>query len=197
MSYNIVDMMWIGKLGSKSVAAIGAAGLFVWLGNAIMLVPKIGAEISISQAFGKKDTKSMEAYKRNAILVATTLSILYAILLFTFSKNILGFFGFSEVEVIKNGATYLRWIAPGMLFVFLNPTFTGIYNGQGNSRFPFRFIAAGFILNLILDPLLIFGIGFFPRMETSGAALASVLSQMVVCLLFLKSFKLRIIKPSI
>lgn len=52
MAYNMTDMIWLGHLGSESVAAVGVAGFFTWLGNALSFISKVGAEVTISQSLG-------------------------------------------------------------------------------------------------------------------------------------------------
>ena len=67
---------------------------------------------------------------------------------------------------------YLTIVAFGMPFFMLNPVLTAIFNGTGDSATPFRMNTLGLVLNMILDPIFIFGLGPIPRMETAGAAVA-------------------------
>jgi putative MATE family efflux protein len=83
---------------------------------------------------------------------------------------------------------YLRIVALSFVFFFVNPTFSGIYNGMGNSKSPFWYMTAGVVLNIILDPLLIFGYGIIPAMGVEGAAWATFLSQMLVFIIFVYRF---------
>ena len=64
-----------------------------------------------------------------------------------------------ETSISTQAIDYMRLVAPGLFFQFNNNTFSGLYNGQGDSRTPFRTSAVGLIVNIILDPLLIYGIG--------------------------------------
>lgn len=54
MAYSLVDMMWIGKVGSAAVAAVGTASFFTWFGNSLVMITKTGAQVGVSQAIGKK-----------------------------------------------------------------------------------------------------------------------------------------------
>jgi len=188
MAYNLIDMMWLGKVGSMAVAAVGAAGFFMWLGNAIVFTTKIGAEVGVSQSVGRKDSKATAGYASAALIIASLVSLLYTVLLFTSSTELISFFQFDDRTIIERAATYLRIVSVGTLFAFINPTFTGIYNGLGNSRKPFVIHTAGLLLNIILDPILIFGIGPFPIMEEKGAAIATVLAQILVFMVFVIDF---------
>ncbi len=57
MAYSMTDMIWLGHLGSESVAAVGVAGFFTWLGNALSFISKVGAEVTISQSLGARASK--------------------------------------------------------------------------------------------------------------------------------------------
>ncbi|MDE5610473.1 MAG: MATE family efflux transporter, partial [Odoribacter sp.] len=90
-----------------------------------------------------------------------------------------GLFHF-DPSISEQAILYMRIVAPGLFFQFNNNTFSGLYNGQGDSRTPFRTSATGLIVNILLDPLLIYGIGPFPAWGTGGAALATATAQLVV-----------------
>jgi len=89
------------------------------------------------------------------------------------------------MEVIEMATDYLLIISLGLIFYFLNPVFTGIFNGSGNSSTPFKINVIGLVINMVLDPLMIMGIGPFPKMGIKGAALATVIAQFVVTMVFL------------
>ena len=80
---------------------------------------------------------------------------------------------------------FITHVTAGVLFSMVNQIFTGIYTGIGDSKSPFWVTGAGLVLNLVLDPLLIFGLGPIPSMGVAGAALATAGSQGIVTLLFL------------
>ena len=83
---------------------------------------------------------------------------------------------------------YLRIVACGMMFFFINPVFSAIYNGMGDSKTPFKVNSIGLVLNIILDPILIFGLGPFPKLGAAGAGIATVFSQFVVTSIFVVMF---------
>ncbi len=184
MAYNMTDMIWIGHVGSQAAAAVGAAGFFLWLGNSLVYTTKVGAEVGISQSLGAKDNQRASFFASHAMVIAIVVSIIYGVLLLVFSKQLIGFFGFKDAAVVAKGISYLQIIAMGMLFTFLNSTFSGIYNGTGKSRIPFYANAIGLAVNILLDPVLIYGMGPFPRLEVAGAAIATVISQAIVTLIF-------------
>jgi len=193
MMYNLTDMLWIGRLGSGPVAAVGTAGFFLWFCNSIMMATKTGVEVGVSQSVGRNDLDSAKAFAKNSVRLAFYLSIFFGVLLFVFARQLLGFFHLGVTATgynpTKGGIGYLRIVSFGTIFLFLNPTFSGIFNALGNSKLPFKYNVTGLIINAGLDPLLIYGIGPFPRLEVNGAAIATVFAQFVVFILFFLRFQ--------
>lgn len=185
MAYSMTDMLWLGHLGSNHVAAVGAAGFFTWLCNALSFITKVGAEITVSQSIGAQNRQRAAIYANHAVILSAIIGLFYAIFIFLTAEWLIGFFKFDN-DIARKAVVYLQIITPGIFFTFNNNTFSGLYNGQGNSSTPFRIMAIGLIVNIILDPLLIYGYGSFPQMGTAGAAIATTLSQLVVYLIFVR-----------
>lgn len=185
MAYSMMDMIWLGRVGTKAVAAAGTVGYLTWFGSALFMIPKIGAEIGISQSYGKEDMESARKYVSHTIQLDVLMAVIYSLLLIVFRHEIIGFFDLGDLEVIKMAIDYMVIISIGMIFYFINPVFSGIFNGFGNSTTPFRANAIGLVINMILDPLMIMGIGPFPEMGIKGAALATIIAQFIVTILFL------------
>lgn len=185
MAYNLTDLIWIGRIGSSAVASVGTAGFFSWFGFSLITLSKIGGQVGVAQAVGRKDKKSLLSYASNSIQLNIILAIFYTIILLFLRNHLISFFNLGDTLVESNAVSYLTIIACGMIFMFLNPIFTGLFNGLGDSKTPFLINTIGLILNIILDPLLIFGIGPLPIMGIYGAAIATVFSQFVVSLLFI------------
>lgn len=183
MTYTMVDIAWLGRLGSAAVAAAGAASFFVWLGNALALNTKIGAEVGVSQSIGAGLIDKARTFASTSLTVALALALVYGVFLFTAAPSLIGFFGLSA-PITHEGVTFLRIIAFSAPFILLNATFTSIYNATGQSKVPFFINLIGLFTNMALDPFLIFGIGF-PKMGVAGAALATTLSQGVVTFIFI------------
>lgn len=188
MAYSLVDMIWIGKAGSAAVAAVGTAGFFAWFGNSLVMITKTGAEVGVSQAIGKNDSKERNSYVYSSITLCIIMSIIYGIILIIFKDGLIGFFNLGDEVIIRMSEEYLIVIALGMICAFLNPQFTGIFTASGNSKTPFVVNTIGLIMNIILDPLLIFGVGFIKPLGVAGAALATVLSQLLVTIIFIYTF---------
>lgn len=79
MAYSMTDMLWLGHLGSDAVAAVGAAGFFVWLSNALSYMTKTGAEITVSQSIGARDPGRAAVYANHALTLSVLIGLGYAI----------------------------------------------------------------------------------------------------------------------
>lgn len=185
MAYNMTDMIWLGRVGTNAVAASGTAGFFTWFGSALFMIPKIGAEVGVAQSYGRDDMESAIKYVSNTLKLTTIIALIYSTILIVFKHEIIGFFNLGDAEVIDMAIDYLLIISFGLIFYFLNPVFSGIYNGSGDSSTPFKINAIGLVTNMVLDPLMIMGIGPFPQMGIRGAALATIIAQFIVTLVFI------------
>lgn len=184
-AYNLTDMFWVGKIGSGAVAAVGTAGFFTWFAFSLILLAKIGAEVFVAQHIGRGDEKGAKDYAISAIHLSIMLAISYGIFLILFKSNLISFFNLSDKNIIGMAENYLVIIAGGILFMFVNPVLTSIFNGSGNSKTPFMINLIGLIANMILDPLMINGVGPLPAMGVSGAAYATVIAQAIVTCVFI------------
>lgn len=184
MAYNMVDMIWIGRVSSGAVAAVGAAGMYMWLANGLSTLSKIGGQIKVGHSLGAKNVKEAKEYATSAVQLSIIYALLYTLVLLLFAKPFIHFLGLNGRTVIADGITYLRIVSFGILFSFLNQVLTGLFTAMGNSRISFRATAVGLVINMILDPLFIYGYGPIPSLGVAGAAIATVLAQAVVTLLF-------------
>ena len=185
MAYNMIDMIWVGKAGSSAVAAVGTAGFFPWLAMAFITISRVGGEVQVAQSMGKHDIKETKSYIKAAIEVNIILALIYTLVLLIFKDSLIGFFNLGDINVINMSKEYLIIVAIGMIFYFINPVFTAIFNGMGNSKTPFRINTIGLVTNIVLDPILILGLGPIPKLGVAGAAIATVFSQIVVSSCFI------------
>lgn len=188
MAYNMIDMLWIGRVGSNAVAAVGTAGFFTWFGSALVFISKVGAEIGVSQSIGKDNLKEKNKFVYNSLLINIITALIYTVTLIIFRKQLIGFFNLGDINIINMSIDYLVIVSVGMIFMFLNPLFTGIFNASGNSKTPFIINTIGLVFNIVFDPILIFGMGVFPELGVKGAALATVFAQVIVAIIFIVEF---------
>ena len=184
MAYGFIDMIWVGRLGSGAVAAVGTSGFFTWLANALIIIPRIGAEVGVAQSIGRQDREGVAKAIRHSLQLIFVLSVVYAALLLIFRGPLLSFYRLGP-DIQAMAGTYLAIICAGMVFFATNPVFTAIFNGSGDSATPFRINALGLVANIILDPMFIFGFGPIPRLEVAGAAVATLLAQLLATSVFI------------
>lgn len=184
-AYSLIDMIWIGKAGSAALAAVGTAGFFTWLAEAFYMLPRLGASIRVAQSVGQKDYKKTKHYITSALQMTVALAFFYGLILLLFNQPFVEFFALGDESINQMARTYLVTIGAGMLFYFSGPVFTGIFTGLGDSKTPFIINTIGLVINIILDPILIFGFGHFEGLGVLGAALATVTAQVIVTLLFI------------
>lgn len=185
MAYNLIDMIWIGKIGASAVASVGAAGMFMWLSNGLATLAKMGGQIKVGHTLGAQKKEDATSYAQSSIQMGIVFAIGFGILSVVFADEMIGFFQLNSAQVIQDAKLYLMITCGLVIFSFMNQIFTGILTAMGNSRTSFIATGIGLVLNIVLDPLFIFGFGVIHPMGVAGAAIATVLAQLVVMLLFL------------
>lgn len=184
MAYNFIDAMWIGRIGTQAVAGAGLIGFIIWMSQSFTFIPKIGMGIYQSQAHGRKNLKETKIIIHTGLMTAIVMAVIFTITVFIFKDFYLSFYKLSA-SVNRYASEYLVFIAWGFIFTFLNPMFSQMYNSFGDSKTPFLINSVGLVLNIVLDPILIFGLFSFPKMGIAGAAFATFISNALVCLIFL------------
>lgn len=184
ITYGFVDMFFIGRLGSNALAGVGLAGFLIWIANSITMIPKVGMGVFASQAFGRKNEKETVRVLNNGYILTIILAIIYTLILLIFRNLYVGFFKLSDVAS-KYARDYIFILALGIIFFFINPVLSQSFQSLGNSLTSFKINSIGLIANIILDPMLIFGLGPIPRLEVKGAAIATVLAQIIVSIIFI------------
>lgn len=184
MSYTLMDTFWVGKLGTEAIAGVGIVAFIMWFANSLVLVSKTGIEIGVAYSVGSKDDKQFRKYIDTSVVINLFMSITFAILLYIFRLDVIKFFNIKSELVISLANSYLKVVILGVPFTFLNPLFSGVFNGSANSKVPFIANSLGLIINIVLDPILIYGYFGLPELGVRGAAVATTLSQIVVTSIF-------------
>lgn len=184
MAYNLIDMLWIGRIGSAAVAAIGAAGMYMWLSNGLATLAKVGGQVKVAHALGAKREEEAAEYAQSALQLSLIFGIGFGLISVVAATPMISFFKLNSAAVIADAEIYLQITCGGVVFSFLNQVFTGVLTAMGNSRVTFVATTIGLVFNIVLDPALIFGLGPLPAMGVVGAALATVFSQVIVTAIF-------------
>ncbi|MFD0960474.1 MATE family efflux transporter [Paenibacillus chungangensis] len=183
-TYGLVDMMWVGRLGSGPVAAIGTASFFIQLAVALSTMIMIGTGIKVSHCIGAGEGDKAKIYIKNGFIMSVLLALLYMAFIFLTKDQLIGFFDLGSAEVELMAKQFLLISITGTIFSVVNTLYLTVLNAMGNSKQPFHIFTVGLVLNIILDPLLIFGVGRFEGFGVAGAALATLTANLLVTVLF-------------
>jgi len=91
MAYNMMDMIWLGRVSTDAVAASGTAGFFMWFGSALFMILKIGAEVGVAQSYGRDDLKSARKYVLHTLKLDIIIALIYSLILIIFRHQLIGF----------------------------------------------------------------------------------------------------------
>ena len=196
-AYSIMDMAWIGLLGAKAVAGVGVGGMYVWLSQGLASLSRMGGQVNTAQACGRKDYDQARSYAAGSLQLTALSGILFAAVCVIFIQPLLGFFNLTDAETYTAARSYTLITCGLILFSYLNLTLTGLSTAQGDSRTPLLANFIGLAGNMILDPLLILGIGPFPRLEVAGAAIATVSSQILVFVVMVLRIRHSRLEPNV
>lgn len=173
--YNVVDQLFIGQgVGTYGNGATTVAFPFTTISLAIGLLIGIGSAASYSLHLGRGDEKSAEKCVGNALVMQLTFGILYAILAEVFLEPMLWQFG-ATANNISYAMDYMRIIGIGLPFLILSNSTTALIRADGSPRYSMACMVTGAIINTVLDPIFIFGLGWGMK----GAATATLISQIV------------------
>lgn len=184
MAYNMTDMIWIGRINSDAVAAVGAAGMYMWLSNGLATLSKMGGQVKVGHALGARQHDKAVSFAQSSVQLGILFGILFGLITILFASPLIGFFKLNSPQVVADAKIYLRITCGAVIFSFMNQILTGIMTAMGDSKISFLATTIGLAANIVLDPLLIFGIGPFPYMGVMGAAIATVIAQIIVMLVF-------------
>ena len=186
--YLLADLYWVGRLGKEAIAAVGVAGSLMMVVLALTQMLGVGTTTLISHAAGRKDQARAELVFNQSFVM----SILVALAL--------GVFGFLLIDVYSNSLSadaitatlakkYLLWFIPALLLQFPLVALGSALRATGIIKPTVGLQVLSVLLNIILAPLLIFGVGPFPKLGVTGAALASFTAILIADVLLVIYFE--------
>lgn len=106
-AYNITDMAWIGLLGSKAVAGVGVGGMYVWLSQGLVALPRMGGQVNTAQSCGRKDYKEARSYAASALQMTILFGLLFSAASIIFLDPLIGFFNLTDPEAYSSARSYM------------------------------------------------------------------------------------------
>lgn len=179
-TYNLIDMLWVGGLGSDAVASIGSSSFFIGLGYSINSLVVIGTGIKVSHAIGEKNNRDVKKYINSGLAINFVISIIYALILIVLGESFISFLSLNNEVVERNSYYYLAMNAPILFFSFFNFLYTRIFSSFGNNGDSLKINAIGMIINIILDPIFI----YIFKLGVLGAAVATLIANVVMFILY-------------
>jgi len=177
--YNLTDMFFVGQLGGDALAALTFNMPVVFLAIGIIFGLGTGATSAIARHLGAGNKQAAEDAARQTLVIGLGFAVVLTVVALTLKREIMRWLG-ASIEISELAIQYFEIAVPGFLFVVLNVCFRSIMTGEGNTRTPVTFQAVGTLLNVVLDPVLIFSAG----LGIAGAAWATVISQITVLVIF-------------
>jgi putative MATE family efflux protein len=171
-TFAVVDIFFVAKLGASAVATVGLTEsyLFLLYSLAMGLAMAVTAVIARRVGEGKREEAAVTAVQ--AIIVALLVSLLPAIIGIVYAQDLLRLMG-ADAWSIKHGYRYTQWMLGGNAVIMLLFVINAIFRGAGDAAIAMRVLWVANGLNILLDPLLIFGWGPVPAMGIEGAAIAT------------------------
>jgi len=176
--YNLVDTFWLGRVGKEAIAAPTVSWPMIWVVIAIAFGFSIAGQTLVSQYTGARDKRMADYSAAQVTLFITFIGTIFGIIGFFITPTLLKWMNVA-VAVEEGALLYMRTIFLGVPLIFGSFVTASLLTGWGDTRTPLKILSVGLILNIILDPILIFGLGPFPAMGVFGAAIATVFSRMI------------------
>jgi len=175
--YNVVDSMWVARINEEALAALSLAFPIQMVLIAIAVGTGVGTSSLISRLLGQGKNKRASNVAEHVLLLSVFYGVVVGVCGALFSKQIINIFT-NDTVLIEYGTRYIKIILIGSTALFIPMIANNILRGEGNTFIPMITMLIGSIINIILDPLLIFGYGF-PKFGIEGAAIATVFSRIL------------------
>ena len=176
--FAVVDVFWVAHLGANAVATVGLTESLLSLVFAVGLGLSLSTTAMVARRIGEKDAAGAAVAGVQAIALGLAISLAIGAPCLVFAPDLLRLMGASP-EIIAVGSGYARIALGGsgvLLLLFLN---NAIFRGTGDAAIAMRILWVSNIINLVLDPCFIFGVGPFPRLGVTGAAVATITGRSV------------------
>lgn len=174
--FALVDAFYVSRLGTDAIATVGLTESVLAVIYSLAWGMGMGVTAVVARRSGEQDVRAASRSAMQGVLLATVLGLLIALPGFFFAGDILRLMG-AEPGVLEVGTGYAQVMFAGNIVILLLFVNNAIYRGAGDAAMAMRVLAVANGINIVLDPLLIFGIGPFPEMGVQGAAVATTIGR--------------------
>ena len=186
--YNIVDSFFVAKISEQAMTALSLVFPVQNFINAVAIGFGVGINAQISFQLGAKNIKNANIAATHGMLFNIIHGIIFTVICIPFMPVFLSMFTKAQ-EVISSGVQYSTIAFAFSTVIMISLSFEKIFQAVGRMKLTMISLMIGCISNIILDPLLIFGVGIFPEMGIRGAALATGLGQVFTVIVYLIAYK--------
>ncbi len=170
--FAVVDIYFVGKIGSSAVATVGLTETYMFLLYSVAMGLSMAITAIVARRIGEKKKKEAGTAAAHAILIGIAASIPFMILGIFFSKELLSLMG-ADTWALEQGYPYAQWMLGCNIVIVLIFVINAIFRGAGDAAIAMRVLIIANTINIILDPALINGWGFLPALGIKGAAIAT------------------------
>ncbi|WP_339865071.1 MATE family efflux transporter [uncultured Algoriphagus sp.] len=175
-AYQLIDTFWLGRLGANAVAAVSISFPILFLVLSLGAGLTLAGTVIVSQYKGADDQRMIDFSASQTVLVIFFVSAMLAVLGYVGASPLMNLVG-AGPETLDDSVKYFQVSSFGFVFLFMFFTFQSLMRGIGNVLMPMYIVLGTVLLNLVLDPLFIFGYGSVEGYGVAGAAVASIITQ--------------------
>ncbi len=176
--YNIVDSVFVSRINENALTAVSLAFPVQSLMIAVSVGTAVGVNALLSKTLGEKEYEKAQKVADNAVFLAAVCYVLFAVI-GIFAVRPFYISQTKDTEIVEFGIQYLTIVCVGGIGIFTQTMFERLLQSTGKTFYTMITQGTGAVINIILDPILIFGLGPFPEMKVAGAAVATIIGQIV------------------
>jgi putative MATE family efflux protein len=175
-TFAVVDIFFVGRLGSSAVATVGLTETMLFLIYAVGMGLAMAVTAVVARRVGEGDGDAAAVSAMQAIWIAVLASVPFSIAGIVFAQDLLRLMG-ADAWTLENGYPYMQWALGGNAVIMLLFTINAIFRGAGDAAAAMRVLWIANGINIVLDPILIFGFGPIPALGVEGAAIATTIGR--------------------